>query len=590
MDTYEAALKFELEELKNNHQYAALKDDELFVLWFIRAYFTTNDTLAAGAICGGPNDKNIDAILIDQDEKYIAVIQGKYRQKFGAKSESRQSIKDFAHVVSECVCQDPSKEFLSNLNPAVKQSLLKARRLIKTGKYLLHAYYVTPGKVSPQLESEATAVARKDTLGQKLVFGIISNKQIRRIVEDYLDGVAPAVPEITLNLSKITGVTGGDKTLLLTDTEPNINTYIFPVKGSELVNAYNQHHKRLFARNIRGYLGKNPINSEIENTLQKNPDKFWYYNNGITIICDEVTKRGTSLKITCPQIINGQQTTRALANHPERSNKAHVLIKLIEMNRDSKEEYLGHQQYEALASKIVKSTNSQTAIKQSDLRSNDLIQVQLERMLRNLNYGYIRKQETKGEASVNFPKGTKLITKDDLAKSTIACTRDPSLLFSGGKEALYKDALYEYSFPKDDSAYDHLTRYWLTRLVANSKPKYRNEIQKRLYRYIRWHITNLIWQDIKNHLKSTMKKQYFCDSCRKSLSEENLKYLSLAASELYKSYYRFYRNHDKNKEVAGFVKTKNLNSDFNTYLNKKPNIKQRKKIKENINAFLKKFH
>ena len=37
-------------------------------------------------------------------------------------------------------------------------------------------------------------------------------------------------------------------------------------------------------------LGNTEVNKEIENTIQNQPDKFWYFNNGITLIANDVTK------------------------------------------------------------------------------------------------------------------------------------------------------------------------------------------------------------------------------------------------------------------------------------------------------------
>src|SRR5689334_5340419 len=41
--------------------FPALSDDQLFVLWFLRAYLADDDDLAARAITGGAGDKGIDA-------------------------------------------------------------------------------------------------------------------------------------------------------------------------------------------------------------------------------------------------------------------------------------------------------------------------------------------------------------------------------------------------------------------------------------------------------------------------------------------------------------------------------------------------
>jgi hypothetical protein len=102
------------------------------------------------------------------------------------------------------------------------------------------------------------------------------------------------------------------------------------MSGTEVGNLFRDNDVRLFARNIRGYLGNTEINRVMKNTIEKEPEYFWYYNNGITIVCDEAKqiKKGKSnvIKVTNAQIINGQQTTRTLFLTGK--NNAEVLIKL----------------------------------------------------------------------------------------------------------------------------------------------------------------------------------------------------------------------------------------------------------------------
>lgn len=43
----------------------------------------------------------------------------------------------------------------------------------------------------------------------------------------------------------------------------------------------------LFYSNIRNYLKNTPVNKDIVQTFQKKPTDFWYFNNGITMVCDD---------------------------------------------------------------------------------------------------------------------------------------------------------------------------------------------------------------------------------------------------------------------------------------------------------------
>ena len=78
-------------------------------------------------------------------------------------------------------------------------------------------------------------------------------------------------------------------------------------------NSYN-----LFDENIRDYLGSGgKINSKIKETLKDGKDKrfFVYYNNGITIVCSNISKisdNGNSFVISNPKIVNGCQTVSTI--------------------------------------------------------------------------------------------------------------------------------------------------------------------------------------------------------------------------------------------------------------------------------------
>jgi len=68
-------------ELREYHgRYPKLGDDELFVLWFLRAFVTENEANAAAALCGASGDKGVDAVLVDAPARVVVVVQGKYRK------------------------------------------------------------------------------------------------------------------------------------------------------------------------------------------------------------------------------------------------------------------------------------------------------------------------------------------------------------------------------------------------------------------------------------------------------------------------------------------------------------------------------
>lgn len=95
-------------------------------------------------------------------------------------------------------------------------------------------------------------------------------------------------------------------------SDVQLPTIVAVVTGNELKNLYSRYKERLFAWNIRGYLGDGKINKDIKVTARDSPTHFYYYNNGISAICTDLTIESGSLHASKFQIINGAQTVTAL--------------------------------------------------------------------------------------------------------------------------------------------------------------------------------------------------------------------------------------------------------------------------------------
>ena len=77
----------------------------------------------------------------------------------------------------------------------------------------------------------------------------------------------------------------------------------------------------IFERNIREYLGTNPVNNGIVETLKSKSERknFMYYNNGVTIVCEKIktdyidtSSQLRVLPLVNPQIVNGCQTVNSI--------------------------------------------------------------------------------------------------------------------------------------------------------------------------------------------------------------------------------------------------------------------------------------
>ena len=147
---------------------------------------------------------------------------------------------------------------------------------------------------------------------------------------------------------------------------------------------------QLFEKNIREYLGNKGINKNIYLTLKDKNDRknFFYYNNGITMICDDISSTsnvpskpnshvGVSFKVKNPQIVNGCQTVNsiysALSEYDQddidtQFKDSFVMLRVLKID-SSNETQLN------LAKDIVTYNNSQNSIDEKTfVANNDLFQ------------------------------------------------------------------------------------------------------------------------------------------------------------------------------------------------------------------------
>lgn len=109
---------------------------------------------------------------------------------------------------------------------------------------------------------------------------------------------------------------------------------------AELISTENS---RIFSKNIRSFIGFSGINKEITNTLIDEPEKFFYLNNGIILICKEVKKSPYNsgrreigeFHLKDLTVVNGAQTVGAInfafTKQPEKVNTAKVFVKIISL-------------------------------------------------------------------------------------------------------------------------------------------------------------------------------------------------------------------------------------------------------------------
>lgn len=167
--------------------------------------------------------------------------------------------------------------------------------------------------------------------------------------------------------------------------------YIFtPVKVIyDIVKLAKEKEYSLFAENIREYLGNKGINAQIAKTLEDEEERanFFYYNNGITVICDKIDKEQSNnirynrrFVTYNPQIVNGCQSVNSIYavlnkyNENELENKfkdTFVMVKLLVLDAENSEQTQLYQD-------IVRYNNSQNAITEKAFAANQQLFINMQ--------------------------------------------------------------------------------------------------------------------------------------------------------------------------------------------------------------------
>jgi hypothetical protein len=127
---------------------------------------------------------------------------------------------------------------------------------------------------------------------------------------------------------------------------------------------------RLFSANVRDYLGARRSDSNINNgimlTAKSEPENFWAYNNGITVLVNDFSLgQNSKLTVRGLSVVNGAQTTGALGSVNDPLSNAWVQARFIKTADQD------------IVSNVIRYNNSQNRVTAADFRSTDKLQKRL---------------------------------------------------------------------------------------------------------------------------------------------------------------------------------------------------------------------
>ena len=319
-----------------------------FIAWYLRNIHNLDTYEAKDCITDGAGDKQIDAVYIDHQTCTIYIIQGKFYDKDIVDAEPLREvlscwiqIQDLAHLQEGANHKLQMK--ISEISAALDDDYEICFELITTSSLSESA--------KNDLELFQRQMADNENISASLV--VVDNDMLKFKYDEAMNRNRPYINyEFRLEAGKFMELTiDGTKAVIVA----------LPLK--ECVKIPGIKDGSLFRKNVRQSLGaNNKVNKGIARTIKNSPGDFFFLHNGITAICSQITIHGEALSVKELNVVNGCQSLNTIYSCSEAAksaNNAYIMFRFYEITDAER------------ADNISISTNSQSAVKARDLRSND---------------------------------------------------------------------------------------------------------------------------------------------------------------------------------------------------------------------------
>lgn len=532
-----------------------LKDYHAFIYWFINTMFSCSKKDILDSICDGTHDKGIDSVLIDSREQRVIIIQSKYEHAGGQSQINEKDVMLFSNVPDFFKSKSALNAAVTKGNSTTQKLMNEAFDVIRKKKYTLELNFITTHKIAPHV-NDLIYKTRGFTEDK---FKLYYFEKIMQLYYDELKDFTPKLPPYNLPFIDT------DKAIIKVNPH---KSWVISVSADDIRTFVNTFQDKLFRKNVRNFLGtKSRTNKGIIETLEADSDNFWYFNNGITILCDSgnIKMEEKYIRMENPQIVNGCQTVKSIQKY-NKDLKSELMVRVIEGVDHDFVNYLTLYQ------------NSSNQVKNRDLKSNDPIQIRLKREFFRQGYYYEIKTGEEYDKMIKFYPSIKndikkdIINNNDIAKYLAIIKIGPATALQSGSDKFFSDD-YDQIFNNNISTFNCITPYLLYELI---KKTYQGKTKK-FYAFEKdWVFKNRALYYIISFIYDSFKKydnweKHFV-SYYEELNDDEKKKLINKLEKPVSSYFNY------------IYKTWEKEEYYNTYLqNQKTLSKILKKYKSQIN-------
>ena len=388
-------------EIKNEYYAQNYPNDgQRFVAWYVFNILRQDRNQTKDAITDGANDKQIDAIVVDDETQTVHILQGKFLPGGIVDAEPlREVLSSWVQLKDLVRLQSVGNEKL--------QSKLAEVATAFEDEYKVSFELITTARLSDAAATDLETFQRQllqmsEDEGFDAAMTLVDCDEIERRYEMALVADNPQI-NYSIDLS-------GGKYMPMDIAGTSVVIAAVPLK--EAVKIRGIKDGSLFQKNVRQSLGvSNAVNKKIRQTILSDKHKdFFFFHNGVTAICNKMKLEGGVLSLNGLSVVNGCQSLTTIQNCSEavkRQEDAFILFRFYEIPQRDR------------ADMISINTNSQSAVKPRDLRSNDKRVLAIKKTFeQRYPEGYFitkRGEEAPAEKNKNY-----IIDLSDLGKYLVA--------------------------------------------------------------------------------------------------------------------------------------------------------------------------
>ncbi|SMP57895.1 AIPR family protein [Fibrobacter sp. UWB10] len=327
----------------------------------------SSDQIAPYIIDGG-DDNGIDCFFYDQTEKIMYISQSKW-MKDGQGEPDLGDVKKFVDGIRDFVNQRYNR-FNSKLNRHT--SLINQAIDDPQTHYKVILVYTGNNNLSDHSTRSINDLLNEiNDAGELMTFIQENQSFLHASIQKSLSSAPITVHFPLKEWGKI-------------DTPKK--AFYGQINAATVAEWWHNYGPSLFDKNLRGVLGETDVNEEIKQTLQTEPENFWYFNNGITVLSKKITKTAGNLGVFhCENIsiVNGAQTVSTIGKFAgedyEKVGSAFVHCRIIEISPENA----------TYGDKITKTNNRQNKIENRDFVCLDPVQLRIKKDLEVEGISYI---------------------------------------------------------------------------------------------------------------------------------------------------------------------------------------------------------